>query len=242
MEKQKLVTTVQYNKMDLELRQDKKSDKMIMSMEQLSEALGYKNKRDFKNILEQCPELQELKYSFLMKVENLENGIIKKRQMRFFTEEGIMEASFLAGTSKAKEFRGFIKEKFIDLKTGKGALTNIMTPEQATKYILQIEESYGKILNLLETKQVHSDSLYEQLVKIGKRTELEVEKLENRINNMDNKIFDLSMDVKGLKDEFNILATDVNMIKKDMNTLKNESSETRKDMKEIKEKIGLWKS
>lgn len=221
MEKQKLVTTVQYNQMELELRQDKKSDKMIMSMEQLSEALGYKTKREFKQLLEQCPELLEPKYSLLMKVENLENGIVKKRQMRFFTEEGIMEASFLSGTSKAKEFRGFIKEKFVDFKTGKGAVTNMISPEQATQYMIQLNKSFDEIMEYLTTEVDQLRGLYEEIVRIGKNTELKVVKLENRMSNMTKDVSRLTIDIKSLRDE---------------------SSETRKDMKEIKEKIGLWKS
>lgn len=221
MEKQKQVTTVQYNQMELELRQDKKSDKMIMSMDQLSEALGYKTKREFKQLLEQCPELLEPKYSLLIKVENLENGIVKKRQMRFFTEEGIMEASFLSGTSKAKEFRGFIKEKFVDFKTGKGAVTNMISPEQATQYMIQLNKSFDEIMEYLTTEVDQLRGLYEEIVRIGKNTELKVVKLENRMSNMTKDVSRLTIDIKSLRDE---------------------SSETRKDMKEIKEKIGLWKS
>lgn len=87
----------------------KQDNQILMSLVELAKAIDYENKQNFSTFLQGNPHLLEPEFSFLMKVDNLENGIIKKREKRFFTEQGIYEVSLLANTEKAKSFRKFAR-------------------------------------------------------------------------------------------------------------------------------------
>lgn len=87
----------------------KQDNQILMTLEELGKAVDYVNKVAFENFLLNNKYLMESEFSFLMKVDNLENGIIKKREKRFFTEQGIYEVSLLANTEKAKSFRKFAR-------------------------------------------------------------------------------------------------------------------------------------
>lgn len=86
------------------------SDEICMSVEELAEAIGFSDEKGIKKILERNPELYNEEYSFLRKIENIENGIVKKRQKRFFNEQGIYEVALLANTKRAINFRRFARE------------------------------------------------------------------------------------------------------------------------------------
>ena len=58
-------------------------NEICMDMEEVAIAVGYVNIRRLKELMESNPELYNKEFTFLRKVENLENGIIKKRQKRF---------------------------------------------------------------------------------------------------------------------------------------------------------------
>ena len=71
-----------------------------MSMEELGEATGFTNKNVFKDFLSRNPELLTEEFSFLRKVKNLEGGIVKNREKRFFNERGSMKLHFLQELKK----------------------------------------------------------------------------------------------------------------------------------------------
>ena len=85
------------------------NSELIMSMEELSEVIGMGTIESFKSLLNRNPELLSEEFSFLKKVINIENGIPKKREKRFFNEQGIYEVSLLARTEEAKKFRKFAR-------------------------------------------------------------------------------------------------------------------------------------
>lgn len=87
----------------------KQDNQILMSLEELGKAIDYSTRAQFEKFLLNNSHLLEHEFSFLMKVDNLENGIIKKREKRFFTEQGIYEVSLLANTEKAKSFRKFAR-------------------------------------------------------------------------------------------------------------------------------------
>lgn len=86
------------------------SDEICMSVEELAEAIGFDEKKGIEKLLERNSELYNEEFSFLRKVENIENGIVKKRQKRFFNEQGIYEVALLANTKRAINFRRFARE------------------------------------------------------------------------------------------------------------------------------------
>ena len=84
-------------------------NELIMDVEQLAEAVGFSFKDTFKKFLSNNPELLSEEFSFLRKVNNIEGGIIKKREKRFFNEQGIYEVALLARTERGKSFRKFAR-------------------------------------------------------------------------------------------------------------------------------------
>ncbi len=84
-------------------------NELIMDVDQLAEAVGFNLKANFEKFLLNNPELLSEEFSFLRKVNNIEGGIIKKREKRFFNEQGIYEVALLARTERGKSFRKFAR-------------------------------------------------------------------------------------------------------------------------------------
>ena len=85
------------------------NNELIMDVDQLAEAVGFNLKANFEKFLLNNPELLSEEFSFLRKVNNIEGGIIKKREKRFFNEQGIYEVALLARTERGKSFRKFAR-------------------------------------------------------------------------------------------------------------------------------------
>lgn len=84
-------------------------NELIMDVDQLAEAVGFSFKEAFERFLAKNPELLSEEFSFLRKINNIEGGIIKKREKRFFNEQGIYEVALLARTERGKSFRKFAR-------------------------------------------------------------------------------------------------------------------------------------
>ena len=82
---------VQFEEQNIQLYSQ--NDELLMTMEELTEAIGFVDERGFKKLLDRNPELYNEEFSFLRKVKNLEGGIVKNREKRFFNEQGIYEAA-----------------------------------------------------------------------------------------------------------------------------------------------------
>ena len=96
---------VQFEEQNIQLYSQ--NDELLMTKEELARAIGFNTETSFRNFLADNPELYNEEFSFLRKVKNLEGGIVKNREKRFFNEQGIYEAALLARTEKAKKFRKF---------------------------------------------------------------------------------------------------------------------------------------
>lgn len=79
-------------------------------MGELAKAIGYTDVRGLKKLLDTNPELKNKEFSYLKKVDSIENGVVKKREKRLFTEDGLYEVTMLANTENAKKFRRFVRE------------------------------------------------------------------------------------------------------------------------------------
>ena len=82
---------VQFEEQNIQLYSQ--NNELLMTMEELAEAIGFTNDTGFKNFISNNTELLNEEFSFLRKVKNLEGGIVKNREKRFFNEHGIYEKS-----------------------------------------------------------------------------------------------------------------------------------------------------
>lgn len=87
-----------------------KNNEIEIEMGELAKAIGYTDASGIKMIVDRNPELKNKEFSYLKKVDSIENGILKKREKRLFTEDGLYEVTMLANTENAKKFRRFVRE------------------------------------------------------------------------------------------------------------------------------------
>lgn len=95
-----------------------KNNTIEIEMSELAKAIGYTDVAGIKMIIDRNQELKNKEFSYLKKVDSIENGITKKREKRVFTEDGLYEVSMLANTEISKKFRRRIREIMKQLRTG----------------------------------------------------------------------------------------------------------------------------
>lgn len=167
---------VQFEEQNIQLYSQK--GELLMTMEELAEAVGFANITKFKDFLTRNPELCNEEFSFLKKVKNIEAGVVKNREKRFFTEQGIYEAALLARTEKAKKFRKFAR--FLITKFHKKELVPVNS-ETALARIEEFDNKLDKIERILLDRQ-------ETFSKINEDAEKEItllEKLEVKLRTLD---------------------------------------------------------
>lgn len=156
-------------------------------MEQVSQAMGFKNEESFKQLLISNPELRDKEFSFLMKVNSLEGGIVKKREKRFFTEDGLYEVAFKARTKKAEEFRKFVRTLLKRLRKGElvPQRNQILAHQQADQILLQMKELTEKMDNDQEEKVI---PMLERIAANYEETKERLDKIEEKIKQMETSI------------------------------------------------------
>ena len=172
----KKIEMVQFEEQNIQLYTQK--GELLMTMEELAKAVGFANNNVFKVFLTKNPELCNEEFSFLKKVKNIEGGIVKNREKRFFTEQGIYEAALLARTEKAKKFRKFAR--FLITKFHKKELMPINS-ETAIVKMQEFDNKLDKIERILLDRQ-------EVFSKINDDTEKEIsllERLEVKLRTLD---------------------------------------------------------
>lgn len=87
-----------------------KNNEIEIEMDVLAKAIGYADESSIRQIITRNPELKNKEFSYLKKVDSIENGILKKREKRLFTEDGLYEVTMLANTENAKKFRRFVRD------------------------------------------------------------------------------------------------------------------------------------
>lgn len=194
---------VKFEEYDLQLYTQ--GNEICMDMEEVAIAVGYVNIRRLKELMESNPELYNKEFTFLRKVENLENGIIKKRQKRFFTEQGIYEVALLANTGRAISFRRFARE--LITKYRKKELAPLPAKERITlmarqldkieELLLDREEPLGKMEKSTEDTLKLMIELEEKLRKVG-AIEEKLEGLEKKMGEVIDTVNDLVDVVEGI--------------------------------------------
>lgn len=167
-------------------------DEVVMDIEQLRKVTGYSSGRKIKELFETHPELLEKEYSYKKKVPNLEGGVTKMREKRFFTESGIYEVSFLASTPRAREFRRFASTILKSVRKGE------MIPKLPADRWSLMEKKFDGIISTFEDRQ----DLLENLDGNTEKVVNLLEELKGKLADFDN----LKEDVKALKKAVNLMS------------------------------------
>lgn len=180
-----LITTQMFEGMTIDVYRSE--NKFLFTMEQVSSAMGFKNEESFKQLLINNPELRDKDFSFLLKVDSLEGGILKKREKRFFTEDGLYEVAFKARTKKAEEFRKFVRTLLKRLRKGELTVPSNMgiVNQQADQILLQMKELTEKMDNDQEEKVI---PMLERIVASYEETKERLDKIEEKMKKMETSI------------------------------------------------------
>lgn len=155
---------------------------MFMTMSQLSNCLGYKEKDGVKKIVKRNEYLKQKEFSQLVPINFEEGGqIVTTQKTRVFTEDGIYEVTMLAKTEKAKEFRAFIRKLLKSLRRGE---TKIIKPSNEQIELINIKKKNAdaRLRNakvreakfLLEAVDKYKNVLAEQSVELLTINALEI--------------------------------------------------------------------
>ena len=140
-----------------------KNNTIEIEMNELAKAIGYADVIGIKKLIDSNPELKNKEFSYLKKVDSIENGIIKKREKRVFTEDGLYEVSMLANTEISKKFRRRIREIMKQLRTG----NLILQTPGIQKQQLQLDE----MIDLIKSRDEEIKSLLELFEQIRNSVE-----------------------------------------------------------------------
>lgn len=140
-----------------------KNNTIEIEMNELAKAIGYADVIGIKKLIDSNPELKNKEFSYLKKVDSIENGIIKKREKRVFTEDGLYEVSMLANTEISKKFRRRIREIMKQLRTG----NLILQTPGIQKQQLQLDE----MIDLIKSRDEEIKSFLEMFEQIRNSVE-----------------------------------------------------------------------
>lgn len=180
----KKLEIVQFEEQNIQLYSQ--DNEILMTMEELAEAIGFANHQVFRNFINLNPELSNEEFSFLRKVKNLEGGVVKNREKRFFNEQGIYEAALLARTEKAKKFRKFARVLITKFHRKEMFLA---TPEVTNVKVKIMDEKLDKIEAILIERQ----EVFEKMEGDSEKEIKLLEKLEDKLKTLDGVDQRLSM-------------------------------------------------
>nr|DAZ12933.1 MAG TPA: BRO family protein [Caudoviricetes sp.] len=146
---------------------------MFMTISQLSDCLGYSDRRSIEKMIERNSYLKDKEFSVTDKLSATDG---KRYNTRIFTEDGIYEITMLAKTEKAKEFRAWIRKLLKSLRKGETKLVGmteyqkLMTQTRAenakirkaqilTKLADQYNGTYKQILQSYATKELTGEHI-----------------------------------------------------------------------------------
>lgn len=183
-----------------------KNYEIEMDMNELSKAIGFNDVNGFKVFLNKNPDLQNKEFSYLKKVLNEEGGILKKREKRIFTQDGIYEVALLANTERAKNFRKFARHlitKFrrneITIATGVSATMN----EKLDKMIGVIKDRDEEISDMLEYLEGAKDKFekIDEMQKDIKDIKSKIDELVEFVNDLSDEVYSGEKNIEDGVDE-----------------------------------------
>ncbi len=175
-----LIKSSKFGEVECDIYSNEKD--MFMTMRQLSECLGYKEKDGIKKIVKRNEYLKNREFSQVVAITFGEGGQNDTTQeTRVFTEDGIYEVTMLAKTEKAREFRSFIRKLLKSLRKGE---TKLIKPsnEQIELISIKKKNAEARLRNakvreakfLLEAVDKYKNVLAEQSVELLTINALEV--------------------------------------------------------------------
>lgn len=178
---------------DIELQININKDYEIeMDMEELSKAIGFKENETLKKMITRNPSLQDREFSYLKKVLNEEGGVLKKREKRIFTQDGIYEVALLANTERAKKFRKFARDLITKFRK------NEITINAGITGI--VNDKLDKMVNLVQDRNDEIDEILEYLNSAKDKFE-KIDEIEKDVKDIKSKIDELIDFVNDLSDE-----------------------------------------
>ena len=115
-----------------------------VTIEELTKILGLKSKKNIEMIISRNPRITTEKFSRI-ELMNTAGGI---QETRLFTERGIIEVAFLAGTAKAEKFRDEIYDLLVSLREKN--VVSFGTNGLDVKLLEQVKESNEKLVGITE--------------------------------------------------------------------------------------------
>lgn len=140
-----------------------RGNEVYMTSEQLSECLGYADRRGVDKLLERNEYLKQADFSNTDSLTVVEGGREVSRERRIFTEDGIYEVTMLSKTEKAKEFRTWVRGILKSLRSGKAKLVG-MTEYQEMMVQTRAENLRVRKAQLLERLANQYDGTYKQVL------------------------------------------------------------------------------
>ncbi len=122
MKNLELVKSFNFN--DIKCNIYSKDNEVYMTINQLSEVLGYKEKDGVKKIIKRNEYLKEKEFSQVVPIEFKEEGgqIVTTQNTRIFTEDGIYEVTMLSKTETGKKFRRVVRNIIKSLRKGENKI------------------------------------------------------------------------------------------------------------------------
>lgn len=150
-----------------------RNDEPYMTIHQLAQCLGYKDRKGVEKLVERNPYLKSKEFSTTDKMSAVDG---KMRNTRIFTEDGIYEITMLAKTEKAKEFRAWVRKLLKSLRKGDAKLVSMTEYQQMmmrtraenakirkaqilTRLANQYDGTYKQVLNAHATKELTGEYL-----------------------------------------------------------------------------------
>lgn len=180
MKNLQLIKSSKFGEVECDIYSNEKE--MFMTMNQLSNCLGYKEKDGIKKIVKRNEYLKQKEFSQIVPISFGEGGQNDTTQeTRVFTEDGIYEVTMLAKTEKAKEFRAFIRKLLKSLRKGEAKLIK-PSSEQVELIEIKKKNADARLRNakvreakfLLEAVDKYKNVLAEQSVELLTINALEV--------------------------------------------------------------------
>lgn len=140
---------------------DEKNEMLCnVNIEELTKIVGFKQKRTLEKLIERNPRIKTEKFSRI-ELMNTNGGI---QETRLFTERGIVEVAFLAGTKKAEKFRDDIYDLLVSLREKN--MVSFGANGLDVKLLEQVKKSNDEVIEVIEDfieKDEESDNLEEKL-------------------------------------------------------------------------------
>ena len=148
------------------LLSEKKEMLCDVSVAELIKLVGFKNKDSLQKLMERNLRITTEKFSRI-ELMSTEGGI---QETRLFTERGIVEVAFLAGTKKAEKFRDEIYDLLVSLREKN--MVSFGANGLDVKLLEQVKESHDRASSIGAEAIEEIENLNEMLVAEGKLLEV----------------------------------------------------------------------